>query len=404
MSRYFFITLFVALISPGHAERFTLESGVTYALRHNPDLAAARLSIEEARGRLAQAGRWSNPELESELKPNLRGREFSIGVGFVQRFPLTNRLRLEKAVSQAQLAAAEAEIVAAERTLATSVRSRAVQWLVLQDRKALKARQILNSKELAATAATIASRAEGSTLEAAQLELEARQLALEVLQLEGEQAVLEGEVRPLLGLRAGAVEFYGALPAPSIPGDATPALATRPDYQAAQARLEASRRSVEVAQAGRWEDIGVGLGAELERSEDAPEGLATDGFIGLRFSLPLPLWNKNEGRIQEASAAAARAEREAEALGRSVRAEAVAALGEMKAARRILDETNGDLLPMARALEEKLATYYKQAQPGTQLSDVLRSREKRLALEQAHLDALRTYHLARVRFDAAMGR
>jgi hypothetical protein len=47
--------------------------------------------------------------------------------------------------------------------------------------------------------------------------------------------------------------------------------------------------------------------------------------------------------------------------------------------------------------------FYKQAQPGTQLTDVLRSREKRLAIEQASLDALRTYHLARIRFNAALG-
>ena len=55
-------------------------------------------------------------------------------------------------------------------------------------------------------------------------------------------------------------------------------------------------------------------------------------------------------------------------------------------------------------IEEKLNGFYKQAQPGAQLSDVLRAREKRLALEQARLDALRSYHLARIRYAAAAGR
>ena len=76
----------------------------------------------------------------------------------------------------------------------------------------------------------------------------------------------------------------------------------------------------------------------------------------------------------------------------------------MKAASRIADETTNILIPKAREIEDKISTFYKQAQPGSQLSDVLRSREKRLALEQAKLDALRAYHLARIRFNAAMGR
>ena len=147
-----------------------------------------------------------------------------------------------------------------------------------------------------------------------------------------------------------------------------------------------------------------GFGAELDRAVDAPDGLQTDGFIGLKFSLPLPFWNKNEGKIMEAEATTARAEKEAEALFATVRAEASAALGEMKAARRILDETSTVLLPKAREIETKLAAFYKLAQPGILLTDVLRSRDKRLAIEQANLDALRTFHLARIRYLAAMGR
>ena len=78
------------------------------ALKANPDLAAARWGIEEARGRLWQSGRPANPELEAELKPSVKGGEGTFSLGFVQKFPLTQRLVLERAVSQAQMAAAEA--------------------------------------------------------------------------------------------------------------------------------------------------------------------------------------------------------------------------------------------------------------------------------------------------------
>src|SRR4026208_58916 len=88
--------------------RLTLESAPDYALRHNLTLAAARLRIDEARGRLSQAGRFSNPEVELELNRNIRAPEGAVGVTLMQKFPLTARLRLEKAVTRAELAAAEA--------------------------------------------------------------------------------------------------------------------------------------------------------------------------------------------------------------------------------------------------------------------------------------------------------
>src|SRR5262245_54871871 len=82
---------------------FTVDAAADYAIKHNPVLAAARLRIEEARGRLQQSGRLSNPELELDFVRNTMGREGELGVSLMQRFPLTARLRHEKAVSRGEL-------------------------------------------------------------------------------------------------------------------------------------------------------------------------------------------------------------------------------------------------------------------------------------------------------------
>jgi outer membrane protein TolC len=405
MLRVSFVCLLLSLPVTARAATFTLAGAVSHALEHNQDLAAARLSIDQARGRMLHSGRFPNPELESEFEPNVRGREFSVGVGFTQKFPLTNRLRIEKAVSQAELTVAEAEVKAAERRLAAEVRTVGVKLLSLQASRELKEKQLATSNELAATAGRVARRGEGSALEATQFELEAQQLALGLLQLDAERASLAGEARPLLGLPAtAAVEFTGGLPPANVPRERAPDVAARPDIQAARSKVEAAHRGVALARAGRWEDAGVGIGAAVEREEDAPEGIETEGLIGLRFSLPLPLWNKNEGKVLEAEATAARTELEARALEAAVRAAAAAARAEMEALSRIVGETDSVLLPKARAIEEKASVFHRQAQPGATFADVLRSREKRLALEQAKLDALRAFHLARIRYDAAMGR
>jgi len=384
------------------AAAFTSESAVRHALANNADLAAARLTVEEARGRLAQAGRLANPELESELKPNVRGREGVLAFGLTQRFPLTARLRLEKAVSRAELAVAEAEVRDAERRLAAEVALAAVDWLALGTQRELKERQLANSRELVEAANRAAGVGEGSALEAAQFDLEAQQLVTQLLQLDTGHAALLGELRPLLGVPAPEpIEITGTLPEVAVVGTEAVALSRRADHQAALARREAAERALALARANRWQDLGVGLLGEMERAEDIPAGIQQDNFVGLRLSLPLPFWNRNQGRVQEATATAQRRVKESEALAFRIRAEVEAAERQMAVAARLAGEVTATLLRKASQLEERLAKLRAEGQAS--LADVLRARERRLQLESTRMEAVRDFHRARVRLDIATG-
>ncbi|HEX2750025.1 MAG TPA: TolC family protein, partial [Verrucomicrobiales bacterium] len=279
MFRFILPAVFAASVAGLRAGTFTVEGAAERAVRSNPDLAAARWGIEEARGRLWQSGRPSNPELEAELKPNVRGREFSLSVGFMQKFPLTKRLFLERSVSQAELAVAEAEVRNAERLVRAEARAAAVKLLALQAQRNLQEQQRKNSLKLADNAEEIADKGEGSPLDAIQFEKEIQQLSLAALKAEKQQAEILGTLRPLMGLKATeSITISGELAGPSSQGrGATPE--SRADYQAAKTKEEAARTAIDLARAGKWEDAGFGLTAELNRSEDAPEGLRTDGFI-----------------------------------------------------------------------------------------------------------------------------
>ena len=50
-----------------------------------------------------------NPEVEVRGRHMTEGREAGFGIELMQKFPVTARLRLEKAVTAAQIAAAKAE-------------------------------------------------------------------------------------------------------------------------------------------------------------------------------------------------------------------------------------------------------------------------------------------------------
>jgi cobalt-zinc-cadmium efflux system outer membrane protein len=65
-------------------------------------------------------------------------------------------------------------------------------------------------------------------------------------------------------------------------------------------------------------------------------------------------------------------------------------------------ETRNNLLPLVIEQTAKLEKAYESGQ--ADLLTVLRAREQRLQLETAALDAERDFHLARIRYEAAIGK
>lgn len=399
MYRILFCIL-LAITSAIAGPTITLENAASYALTHNPQIAIARYRVAEARGRLLGAGRLTNPELEVELMQNTQMPDRAMEVAFTQRFPVTARLRLEKRVSQTQVAAAEAELRDAERRLTAEVRAAVVKVIAINAQRKLREQQLANSKEQTEFVNRRVAAAEASILDVTQLEVEAQQLAVELLQLDSNRASLIGELRPLLGVTTtDDLRISGELPPPA--GATSGKGGQRPDLEAARLTAEAARQMTELERSKKWEDPGVGLFTSIERMEDAPEGRSNDYFLGLRFSLPLPLWNRNQGPIAEADAAAQRAEKEVDLLQLKIQGETESARGEMAALAKLIATMDSSLLPKAAQVEEQFRTAYSTGQ--TQLTEVLRARARRLELAQRRLDALRDYHLARIRYESARG-
>ena len=367
----------------------------------NPDLAAARLRIREALGRLNQSGRLANPELEAGFKHDPRMRERSFEVGFTQRFPITGRLGLEKQVTMTEFKASEAEVREVERRIIAEAREALVRVLAIRQRRGLLDELAGLAGEFAQVLAAAAEKGEGSALDAGQAKLEAAGLAVEMRQLDAAETAAVGAVKPLLGILPGEpLHVGGTLPDPAIPAAGVDP-ERRPDFQAAVLGARAAGEGVALEQARRYDDIEAGLFAAAERTEDAPEGYDKEALVGLRFKIPLPLWNKNEGAIEEAEARKERKELEAVALGRSIRLEAEAARAEMEEWAKLLGELGNTLMPLADQQSAAAEDAFRKGQG--ELQAVFRSREKRLELSSARLDALREFHLARVRYEAAIG-
>jgi outer membrane protein, heavy metal efflux system len=392
-------------VVPLHAEPAVIVSLTSISGRiraQNPDLAAARLRIQEALGRMRQAGRLANPEISTGIDHNSRFREGKFEVGITQRFPITDRLRLEKEISFTEFKTSEAEVGEVERQLIGQAREIVVKIMATRQHRELLREQSSVFQEFADFLSAAVEKGEGSVLDAGQAKLEAASLMLEIRQLYAGEAALVGELKPLLGMRPGEpISVGGTLPEPTLPHTVVNP-SRRPDFQAAKLGAIAAGHGVTLEQARRYEDVEAGFFAAAERKEDAPNGYNNDGIIGVRLKIALPFWNRNEGAIQEAVAKKIRKEKETIALVRSIRLEAEAAEAQMAEWLQLIAEINNTLLPLADE-QTKLAEAAHREGKG-EIQSVLRSREKRLQLAAARLDALREFHLARVRHQTAIGK
>jgi len=365
----------------------------------NPELAAARFHIDEAVGLASQTGRLSNPTFDTGINHNVQSAEGGIELGFSQKFPLTNRLALEKEIGAAQIKAAEAEVRNAERLLVAEARQEFVKALSIRERKTLLKKQKQLASELAKFISDASERGEISSLDAAQARLAALRLTTEERRLETEETASLGKLRPIVGLAPGiAVVLSGNAPPIRLPAAAG---FTRPDLSAAKIKLGAANTGIALEQARRRDDLEASVFAAGERIEDAPDGLENEGIIGFKISIPLPFWNDNQGNIDAATARRNRQEQEIKALTRDINHEAQIAMTEMRQWAELITELDSTLLPLAKEQTDLLENAYLQGQGD--LQSVLISRESSLELLASKIDATREFQLALIRHQAATG-
>lgn len=404
MLRSIHLTFLLFLTAASSASALTLslsDIGPRVRAAH-PSLKAARMAVDEARGRQLGAGRLSNPSVGLDSRNETYLSPGDVMFSLDQSFPITKRLRLEKQLTAQLVTAAELEVKDAERRLISEAQTLAVQILAIEQQRSLRKQQTELAAKLSEFVTGRAKAGELSALDAAQAQVDAQRLIVEARKLEGESRSLLGTLKPMLDLDPDdALSLSGELTEMNVPGKGAN-WAVRADYQLAEAKLIASQTDIGLAKANKWQDVNAGIFAGPETQNMSGEDRRTNGVIGFRISLPLPFWNKNEGQVAEKTAAAERANLEQAALGKQIRSDAENARKDMQMSHDLARETRDKLLPLVIEQTGKLEKAYESGQ--TDLLTILRAREQRLALEAAALDAVRDFHLARIRYETAIGK
>ena len=157
--------------------------------------------------------------------------------------------------------------------------------------------------------------------------------------------------------------------------------------------IDRAGAEIKLARAEKWEDWTVGF--DYSRSVgkfDAPIGTKTDNFLGVGVSIPLPFWNRNQGRISEAQATQQRAEAELTALDLRIATEAQTAENQMRRLLDILRQYREESIKLA---EENITLLQKGYADGlVTITAVIQAQQQLTDLRQSYLEALAGFEQA----------
>lgn len=371
-------------------------------MEQNPEIRAALWTIQEAGSRLTQSGRLKNPNLITSFNNNQQTPERSAGVGIQQAFPITSRLRLEKNVSRLKINEAQAEVQMVSRTLIESALTTAAQWFGNRQRQSIMEDQIQLAKELATFLSKQAAKGEISSLDAMQAYLEADELALGLRPLDLERKQLESKLRVHLGLHPGVpIHINGGLPEAKIPSAKSILMESRPDYLLLKNQIKTTKESIKLARANRISDINLQLMHQWNREEDMPIGIEKERNALIQLSIPLPLWNRNQGQISELNDKLERLKSSVQALEIAINNHADVAFTGMVEQLAIHQQIKDQSLPKRIQYQQALENSYREGLSSFEL--LLRARDQILKLRLAQSESLTAFHINRIQYQSETG-
>jgi cobalt-zinc-cadmium efflux system outer membrane protein len=400
-----FMTAFFTSVSDAEEpiQGLTIDQAVDIALRENRDLLAARVQVEEARGRLTQAGLFPNPALDSNFSSdfafaNEGERTFSTGIS--QPIPLSGRIGAQKKVARIDIKRTFADIANIERVLVRDVRRAFIEIMAIDEQIKLQDTLInLNSDLVKGIKAGIKEGlASEKDLNAIVISLQQARQEKEVLISQRKSKILE------LNRLLGKPPTFSFVPKGKLEYEATKGLtqysvetayAQRPDVRFAKLGIDLLRADLRLAKALRFEDITAGIFYERNRSIlDIPEGSIpnTDNLIGFRLTIPLPFFDRKQGLIAEVRAREIRAEESVEALKLEIGQEVNDALNRVNTLSGLLETYQSGILKTAEDNVSLVESGYKQGLAG--ITEVIQSRQQFATLKSSYISAVRDYQIA----------
>ncbi len=391
---------------------FDLPQAVEFSLQNNGELKALReeMGIREA-GKI-KAGLYPNPVLEMEgTTGELTGSRFENGlsVGVSQEFLTAAKREKRLLVAVKERESFARQIDNAVRLLSAEVKTTFYDLVLAEKRTALAERSLTLTRQFLNVAR---ERFAAGDIP----ELDVNLARVEVARSEGRQIEAEREIYPakarlfvLLGLSPEETAgFSGTLEVGPFANPLSDlqeaALTKRPDLRTLEAEKVKSDAEIVLARAERTPNVtaGFGLRREYTAIEVGENDVKDqDNLIGLKVSIPLPLFDRNQAGIREAIARRGSAENRYLFARKTIAREVEAAYARLTTAEKSLSIYAKDILPQLEENLQLVQEAYRLGEVG--ILTVIEEQKKFFEVNDGYLAALHNRQTALVRLETAVG-
>jgi cobalt-zinc-cadmium efflux system outer membrane protein len=287
--------------APGPEGRpMTLADLQRLAAQYSPAIKSAEAAVEAAKGAAKQAGAYPNPTFFFEQDTVGTGPAGYEGLGFNQLFKSANKLKLQQAAAVMDLLNARLALKRAYTDLAYQVRANYFNVMVALE--GVKINEALNvfANNIYRVQVDLVEGAEAAAYEPMQLRPLALQARSNLIQAQNQYLASWKQLAATLGLRAmPPTELVGRvdMPVPVFDYDRmlTHVLANHTDVLAAVNSIQKARFNLGFAKVTPIPD--VGLNFLVQKDTTAPPNT----FVhSLQVSVPVPVWDQNQGNIKQA--------------------------------------------------------------------------------------------------------
>ena len=316
------VGLFCASTAVAENGIWTLERVVTHGLSVAPETDAMEQRIATRRGARVQAGRWPNPTLEADASERL-GREDGSGgyalteLSVRQPLPLWGQLGHRRDAADARIAEAESMADVGRLELEARIGAAFHAWQEAEAEYDLARQRLEEAERLNRIARLREERGDLSERERLRITLFRAQTMRALEAAEGERAEARAILASWLDLPPGELGVAPPFEAPSMDAVGAGAeherLDRHPGLRAASERQRATRSDIGRVRAEGRPDVSV----RIFQERDVIDG-RREGSLGIGVQIELPLWNRNQGRVNAYSAEHRRVQAEARALHRDL--------------------------------------------------------------------------------------
>jgi cobalt-zinc-cadmium efflux system outer membrane protein len=393
-------TLQISTAIPDTEPKITLESAVETALRENPGLGAIRKKIEVARARLNGIALLGNPALETEFVGGTHSEKvFELS----KSFQLGGQRGHRKRISAIKLERVNLEFDEASRLLTKAVKLAFCDLVLVQEKLDL-AKEIIQHNEQMSDIAQVRFEAGDISITHVNLANVQLQVAMrEAASLESAMQIAQLEINSLMGtvLEAKPIAVHRTSEQTSLDNlrqrpldDLTRfALAHRSDLKSLQLNARLTESELRLAKAANIPDLSIAGTAERNPHETA---------FGMRFSIPLPVFDRNRVEIDGAKTEQQVNTVEIRNKERQIEREVMAAFLSLTAAQKNLEFYEGDLLKLLNVNLKLMRTAYELGE--VELLEVILMQNEYIKARFAYLDALAASRKALANLDAAVGK